>query len=197
MGNKEEKQKLYTCQTVCVLYSLRTPLLRRLHCELTSFIFPFDRAVFLCLQTSSKNISVLLFHVHIVHTILKPLTMISTLQLEIQPQTVLLVWLYSERRSYKYFLLLSILLSLCVFVCLSLFLCLFLQSTETLMQSSQTHIHYTALSILLVSQASYCQLYNCWCFRILIVCHTTQLHLEGCTFIEQTISHTQVSISFR
>ena len=102
---------------MCVLYSLHTPLLRRLLCELTSFIFPFDGAVFLCLQTSSKNISVLLFRVHVVHTILKPLTMISTkLQLEIQPQTVLLVWLYSERRSYKYFLLLSMLLFLCVFV---------------------------------------------------------------------------------
>lgn len=110
MGNREEDLKL------CVLYSRSTPLLRRLHCELTSFIFPFDMAVFLCVQILSKNISVLLFHVHIVHTILKPLTMISTLQLEIQQQTVLLVWLYSERRSNRYFLLLSIHLSLCVSV---------------------------------------------------------------------------------
>jgi len=122
MGNKEENLKLYTCLTLCVHYSLSTPLLRRLHCELTSIIFSFDRAVFLCLRTPSKNVSVLLFHVHIVLSILKMLTMISTLQLEIQPQTVLLVWLYSERRSNKYFLLLSILLSVCVSCSFSVFL---------------------------------------------------------------------------
>ena len=64
MGNKEENLKLYTCLTLCVHYSISSPLLRRLHCELTSIIFSFDRAVFLCLWTPSKNISVLLFHVH-------------------------------------------------------------------------------------------------------------------------------------
>lgn len=90
VGNKEKNLKLYTWLTVCVHYSLNTPLLRNMQCELTSFIFSFDRAVFLCLRTP-KNISVLLFHVHVVCTILKRLTMISTLQLEIQPQTVLLV----------------------------------------------------------------------------------------------------------
>lgn len=66
MGNKEENLKLCTCLALCVHYSLSTPLLRRFHCELTSFNFSFDRAVFLCLWTPSKNISIL-FHVHVVH----------------------------------------------------------------------------------------------------------------------------------
>ena len=127
----------------CVLYSLNTPFLRRLHCELTSFIFPFDMAVFLCLQTPSKNISVLLFHAHIVHTTLKPLTMISTLQLEIQQQTVHMAWLYSERRSNKYFLLLSILLSLCVCLSLTLSLSLFIEHWNTYAEFTDTHTMYS------------------------------------------------------
>jgi hypothetical protein len=126
---------------VCVHFSLSTPLLRRMQCELTSYIFSFDRVVFLCLQTPSKNISVLLFHVH-VHTILKPLTMVSTLQLEIQLQTVLLVWLYGERRSNKYFLLLSI-LSVSHSFSVSVY--------RALKHSCRVHtnVHYTSLSILL------------------------------------------------
>lgn len=70
VGNKEENLKLYTCLTVCVHYSLSTPLLRSMQCELTSFIFASDRAVFSCLWPPFENISILLFHVHIVHTIL-------------------------------------------------------------------------------------------------------------------------------
>ena len=84
VDNKMENLKLYTCLTVCVHYSLSTPLLRRLQYKLTSSIFSLDRALFLYLQTPSKHVSVLLFHVQVYRTILKPLTMISTLQLEIQ-----------------------------------------------------------------------------------------------------------------
>jgi hypothetical protein len=46
MGDKDKSLISFTPLIVCVNYSLSLPLLRRLQCELTSFIFSPDRVVF-------------------------------------------------------------------------------------------------------------------------------------------------------